>query len=178
MWTIRGLVDLYFLVFIHLGTRRCWISPCTVHPDSAWSCQQARNFLMHADDVELPPQYVLRDNDAKYTVAFDEVFKSIDAEVVKNTPQSPNLRAHVERIIQTHQVECLDRFVIVSERHLNVINREFQAWYNFDRPHSARDFLPPGCESPPEPRDTIRLNEVVCETRLGGVLKSYSRRAA
>jgi putative transposase len=27
MWTIRGCVDLYFLVFIHLGTRRCWISP-------------------------------------------------------------------------------------------------------------------------------------------------------
>jgi len=178
MWTFRGFVDVYFLVFLHLGTRRCWISPSTVHPDSAWACQQARNFLMHSEDIELPPEYVLRDNDAKYTVAFDEVFKSIDAEVVKNTPQSPNLRAHVERIIQTHQVECLDRFVIVSERHLNVINREFQAWYNFDRPHSARDFLPPGCESPPEPRDTIRLNEVVCETRLGGVLKSYSRRAA
>lgn len=68
---------------------------------------------MHSEDIELPPKYLLRDNDAKYTVAFDEVFKSTDAEVVKNTPQSPNLRAHVERIIQTHQVECLDRFVIV-----------------------------------------------------------------
>ena len=65
-----------------------------------------------------------------------------------------------------------------TERHLNVINREFQAWYNFDRPHSARDFLPPGCESPPAPRDKIRLNDVVCETRLGGVLKSYRCRAA
>ena len=35
-----------------------------------------------------------------------------------------------------------------------------------------------GRESPPEPRDAIRLNDVVCESRLGGVLKSYSRRAA
>ncbi len=133
---------------------------------------------MHAEDVELPPRYVLRDNDSKYTVAFDEVFKSIDAAIVKNTPQSPNLRAHVEWIIQTHQLECLDRFVIVSERHLNLINKEFQNWYNHLRPHSARDYLPPGCKSHPEPRSTIRINDVVCETRLGGVLKSYSRRSA
>ena len=41
MWTFRGFVDVYFLVFIHLGTRRCWISPSTVHPDSAWSGWQA-----------------------------------------------------------------------------------------------------------------------------------------
>lgn len=133
---------------------------------------------MHAENVELNPTYVMRDNDSKYTDQFDAVFDANDAEIKRNTRASPNLRAHVERIIQTPQVECLDRFVIVSERHLNVINREFQAWYNFDRPHSAQDFLPPGCESPPAPRDTIRLNDVVCEPRLGGVLKSYRYRAA
>ena len=38
--------------------------------------------------------------------------------------------------------------------------------------------MPPGCVSPPEPQDTIRLNDVVCETRLGDVLKSYAHRAA
>lgn len=178
MWTLRGFVDVYFLVFLHLGTRRCWISPSTVSPDSAWSCQQARNFLMHAEDVMLPPKYVLRDNDGKYTTQYDDVFESNGSEVVKTTPMSPNLRAHVERIIQTLKFECLDKFVIVSERHLNVINGHFQAWYNFERPHSSRDFLPPATESPPEPNETIRLNDVVCETRLGGVLKSYSRRAA
>jgi putative transposase len=26
-WTIKGMVDLYFLVFIHIGTRRIWVSP-------------------------------------------------------------------------------------------------------------------------------------------------------
>ncbi|MDB5384383.1 MAG: Integrase core domain protein [Planctomycetaceae bacterium] len=74
MWTIRGFVDLYFLVFIHLGTRRCWISPSTMSPESAWVCQQARNFLMHTEDVNLPHRFVMRDNDAKYSAAFDAVF--------------------------------------------------------------------------------------------------------
>lgn len=178
VWTIRGCVDLYFLVFIHLGTRRCWISPCTLHPESAWVCQQARNFLMHAEDVELVPTYVMRDNDAKYTAQFDEVFETNDAKIKRNTPASPNLRAHVERFIQTLQLERLDKFVVVNERHLNLINREFQGWYNYERPHSARDNLPPGCESPPAEWDPVKLNDVVCETRLGGALKTYWRRAA
>lgn len=56
---------------------------------------------MHAEDVQLSPKYVMRDNDAKYTVQFDKVFESGDAEIKRNTPASPNLRAHVERFIQT-----------------------------------------------------------------------------
>lgn len=178
VWTMRGFVDLYFLVFIHLGTRRCWISPSTEHPESAWCCQQARNFLMHTEDVEVEHRFVMRDNDAKYTKQFDDVLESSDTEVKKNTPESPNLRAHVERFIQTHQIECLDKFVVVSESHLNLINREFQAWYNYERPHSAREHLPPGCDSPPESNETVRLKDVTCHTRLGGVLKTYLMRAA
>lgn len=133
---------------------------------------------MRANDVQLAPKYVMRDNDAKYSVQFDEVFESADTEIMKNAIRSPNLRAHVERFIQTLQVECLDKFVVVNERHLNLINREFLYWYNHERPHSARDFLRPGCQSPAGPRDSIKLKDVVCESRLGGVLKSYSRRAA
>jgi hypothetical protein len=38
-----------------------------------------------------------------------------------------NLRAHVERFIQTLKVECLDKFVIVAERRLNYDTREWAA---------------------------------------------------
>lgn len=178
MWTLRGFVDLYFLVFLHLGTRRCWISPCTVSPDSVWVSQQAKNFLMDADDMELAPKFVMRDNDAKFIAQFDEVLKTSGAEVRRNTPRSPNLRAHVERFIQSLKVECLDRFVIVAERHLNYINREWRLHYNRERPHEGRGHLPPDCEKPPAPTASLRTRDVVCTTRLGGLLKSYSRRAA
>ncbi len=46
-WTIKGMVDLYFLVFIHVETRRIWVSPCTANPTGEWTTQQARNFDMH-----------------------------------------------------------------------------------------------------------------------------------
>ena len=178
MWTAKGLVDLYMLVFLHLGTRRVWITPCTPNPDSAWVSRQAKNFLMEADDMDLSPEYVMRDNDTKFTAQFDEVIKSSGAKVKRNTPRSPNLRAHVERFIQTMKFECLDKFVIVAERHLNYICREWRLYYNGERPHEARGHLPPGCESPPESQATIKLGDIVCNTRFGGLLKSYSRRAA
>ena len=71
MWTVKGLIDLYFIVFLHLGARRCWISPCTLSPDSAWVSQQAKNFRMEADDFNLAPKYVIRGNDVKFTAQFD-----------------------------------------------------------------------------------------------------------
>ena len=178
MWTVKGMVDLYFLVFLHLGTRRCWISPCTLSPDSAWVSQQARNFVMEAEDLNLAPQYVMRDNDTKFTAQFDAAIESSGAKIKRNTPVSPNLRAHVERFIQSLKQECLDKFVIVAERHLNHVNREWRLHYNRERPHEARGHLPPGMETPPVVSETIRLNDVVCSSRLGGLLNSYSRRAA
>jgi len=178
MWTAKGLVNLYMLVFLHLGSRRCWISPCTASPNSQWVTQQAKNFLMDAEDMDLAPKMVMRDNDTKFTAQFDAVFENSDATIKRNTPLSPNLRAHVERFIQTLQVECLDKFVIVAQRHLNHVCQQFEAWYNTERPHEACGHLPPAMEAEPEERTTIRRGDVVCNMRLGGALKSYSRRAA
>ncbi|MBX3444917.1 MAG: DDE-type integrase/transposase/recombinase [Planctomyces sp.] len=192
LWTPRGLVDLYLLVFLHLGTRRCWISPCTSQPDAAWVSQQARNFLADAQDLQLPPAILMRDNDGKYTAEFDQPFEQSGASIKRNTPASPNLRAHVERFIQTLQVECLDKFVVVSRRHLNHLGREFQTHYNRERPHTARGHLPPDWGSEPAaapglavatdlPRSVpppLRPGDVLCTTRLGGTLKHYQRRAA
>jgi len=178
MWTMKGLVDLYFIVFLHLGTRRCWISPCTAHPDSAWVSQQAKNFLMAAEDLDLAPTYVMRDNDTKFTAQFDAVIESSGATIKRTVPLSPNLRAHVERFIQSLKVECLDRFVIVGERHLNYVCREWQRHFNLERPHSARCHLPPAWDAPPECALTADDGEIVCTSRLGGALISYSRRAA
>jgi putative transposase len=178
MWTVKGLVDLYFIVFLQLGTRRCWASPCTLSPDSAWVSQQAKNILMEADDLNLMPKYVMRDNDTKFTAQFDAVIESSGAKIKRTVPLSPNLWAHVERFIQSLKFEVLDKFVIVAERHLNYVCPEWRLHYNRERPHEARGHLPPGFEKPPETTETIRTNDIVCTSRLGGLLNSYSRRAA
>ncbi len=71
------------------------------------------------------------------------------------------------------QFEVDSEFVVVSEKHLNHICREAQDWYNNERGHSARENLPPTWSEPPEEVQTIKLKDVACSTKLGGLLKHY-----
>jgi transposase InsO family protein len=133
---------------------------------------------MEAEDMALAPRIVMRDNGRKFTPQFDDVLESSGVSILRTTPRSPNLRAHVERFIQSLKGECLDKFVIVGERHLNHINRQWQQHYNQERPHSARDHLPPGYHAAPAPAASVVPGDVVSTSRLGGLLKHYHRRAA
>jgi transposase InsO family protein len=132
---------------------------------------------MHTEDVELMPTIIMRDNDSNYHTGFDDVLRSAGAKIKRSTPRSPNLRAHVERFIQTLKFEALDKFVIVARRHLNHITSEFQVHYNRERPHEARGNLPPDHDGRPQVATSCRA-DVIRPSRLGGALSSYSRRAA
>lgn len=179
-WTCRGLVELYLLVFLNVGSRKVWISAPTAHPNGAWVAQQGRNFGSEAAAMNLSATILIHDHDAKLTREFDGILRDNGIQVKKPAPRSPNLNAYVERFIQTLRVECLDHFVILGERHLRHLVKEFVAHYHAERPHQSLDNrpltgTPPSSETtllPPAP------NDVVCHERLGGLLKHYTRRAA
>ncbi|HEY8506127.1 MAG TPA: hypothetical protein VIL46_16190 [Gemmataceae bacterium] len=73
VWTLRGLVDVFVLFFIHIGTRRVFVSGMTAHPDRAWVAQQGRNAAMVFADEPVRPRYLLRDHDTKFVEEFDQV---------------------------------------------------------------------------------------------------------
>ena len=97
IWTPRGLVNLYVLVFLHIGTRRLWLSPANRRRYTAWVNQQAEGFLSHAQSANLPPTIMLRDNDVKNPTEFDTELKSAVLDVHKIPVHAPNLRAHSGR---------------------------------------------------------------------------------
>jgi putative transposase len=47
VWTKWGLAEFYILFFIHVGSRRVYVSGMTTHPDTAWVAQQAKDFSIH-----------------------------------------------------------------------------------------------------------------------------------
>jgi putative transposase len=107
---------LYVLFFIEVGTRRVHLAGVTAHPDGAWVAQQARNLLMRE---HRPLQFLIRDRDAKFTRAFDDVSRSEGAEVLITPVQAPNANAYAERWIRTVRAECLDWLLIVGRGHLS-----------------------------------------------------------
>jgi hypothetical protein len=76
------LRTLYVLFFIEVGSRRLHVSPSTRNPEGEFVAQQARNLSM---DGELEAvAFLIRDRDSKYTRAFDEVFISEGARVIRS----------------------------------------------------------------------------------------------
>ncbi|MFC4122739.1 integrase core domain-containing protein [Nonomuraea zeae] len=53
------------------------------------------------------------------------------------------MNAICERVIGTLRRELLDRILILNERHLTVVLREYLIHYNGHRPHQSRHQLPP-----------------------------------
>ena len=95
--THRGFFNYFVLVFIHLDTREIFVTNSTLHPDAAWVEQQARNFLLHADDLVDKPTHLIRDRDTKFTAKFDEIMKSESVKPLRLPIRSPNLNSRCGR---------------------------------------------------------------------------------
>ena len=83
-----------------------------------------------------------------------------------------------DRFVQTIKQECLDHFIVFGEAHLRHIVSEFVAHYHSERPHLAKDNLPPLIVKAPDAVDSLGPDSVACHERLGGLLKHYQRKAA
>jgi hypothetical protein len=97
--TARGLIDVFVVFFVHVGSRRVYLSGVMAHPDGARMKQQPRNAAMHFQERAVRPQSLLRDNDTKYAREFDAILESEGVEVKKLTraSQTPRRSLHGTR---------------------------------------------------------------------------------
>ena len=161
------------LFFIELSTRRVHLAGLTENPDGAWTAQQARNFAFSLPERERPLQFLIRDNDGKFTRAFDAVFRTEGIEIIRTPVRAPKANAIAERLLGTVRRECLDWLLITSRRHLHRVLRESIEHHNGHRPHRALGL------APPEPRRSVRSLEsppaaaIRREDQLGGLIHEY-----
>jgi putative transposase len=164
---------LYVLYFIEHESRRVHLAGVTEHPTAAWMVQQARNLLMDLEAGADAIRFLIRDRDAKFTDAFDEVFTSIGARIVRTPVRAPRANAIAERWVGSARRECTDRLLIVGRRHLEAVMAEYVDHYNTHRPHRSR------LQQPPEPRTRsapARGNvRVLRRDRLAGVIHEYTQ---
>jgi putative transposase len=82
-------------------------------------------------------RFLLRDHDGKFTRAFDEVFRTEGAAVVRTPIRAPRSNAYAERWVQTVRVECLVWTLVLSRRHLLRLLGVYVRHYNQQRPHRS-----------------------------------------
>jgi transposase len=162
----------YVLAVIEHGTRRIRILGATEHPIQSWVVQQARNLLMDLEDAGTRVKFVLHDRDASLTLAFDEVFQAAGVRVIRSAIQAPRMNSIMERWIGSCRRELLDRTLVWNQRHLMIVLREYEDFYNTHRPHRSLSQAAPLRPLPDAVTDLNQLR-VQRRDRAGGVIHEY-----
>lgn len=77
-----------------------------------------------------------------------------------------------ERVIGALRRECLDQVIVINERHLRGVLREYVAYYNAFRPHRSLALEPP---AGPHPIPSAPADRIVADPVLGGLHHIYRR---
>lgn len=169
-----SLRRIYVLFFIEISSRRVHLAGMTENPDGAWVAQQARNLTWDLQGRERPVRFLLRDDDTKFTRAFDEVFRAEGIEVIRTPVEAPKANAIAERFVGTARRECLDWLLIANRRHLERVLRAFVDHYNGHRPHRGLDLAAPArANVVPLPSGVSNIEGVSRRARLGGLIHEY-----
>ena len=129
--------------------------------------------LTHRGAPGIHTRFLLRDRDTKYSRRFDQFFKDVGTQIVKAPIQAPDANAFAETWVGSLKRECLNHFIYFGEGHLDHILQEYADYYNRCRPHQGK-----GNVLLRRSRQRSAGGEVVCESRLGGLLRHYRRSAA
>ena len=167
------LKTLYALFFIELGSRRVHLAGCTASPTSAWVVQQARQMSWTLQAEALTMRFLLHDRDSKFSAAFDHVFEAEDVTIIRTPFRAPTANAFAERWIRSVREECLDHVLILGERHLQRVLKEYGRYFNQARPHQGI-----GQEIPAGDNRCFGTGPVRCRDVLGGIIHDYYRAAA
>ena len=162
---------LYVFFFIAHDRRTVMHVNITQHPTAPWVWRQ----LINSTPWNSAPRFLIHDRDRSYGGDFVANAKRIGIRTVLTPIATPQANGIAERLVGTLRRECLDHFIIVNERHLRHVLREFVRHYNRARPHQALELeVPERVTGPP----SAASGPIVSRPVLGGLTHEYQRKAA
>ena len=171
-FTVPTVICRVLFVLIILGHERRRIVHINVteHPTAQWTAQQ----IVEAFPWDTAPRYLLRDRDAIYGRVFRDRVQHLDIEEVKIAPQSPWQNPYCERVIGTIRRDVLDHVIVLNDRHLMRLLRDYVSYYHRFRTHLSleMDCPCPRAIQPPE------MGPVRGVPEMGGLHHHYERIAA
>ena len=160
---------LYVFFALSLERRRILHVNVTARPDASWASQQIVEATGLGEDIVR----LIRDRDGIYGPTFDSRVDRLGVHQIRTAPRSPWQNGSAERWIGTIRRELLDHVLVLGERHLLRMLREYVSYYNEDRPHMSLDG-----DAPVTRRvEPVTGGTVVALPRVGGLHHRYSRAA-
>jgi len=170
--TTIGFRILYVFIVLEHGRRRVAHLATTYTPSMSWVVQQLRE----ATPYGRQPRYLFRDNDGIYGHGVKAFLRRSGIEEVRTAYRSPWQNPFAERFVGTLRRELLDHVIVLNQRHIERMLREFIDYYHTDRPHQGiagetaiRQEKSPSISGP---------SKIVSIPVLGGLHHRYVRVAA
>jgi transposase InsO family protein len=166
------LKTLYVFLFISHDRRQLVHLNVTPHPRAEWVWRQ----LIEATPWGQQPKFLIRDRDCCYGGSFNPRAARLGIEAILTPIRAPKANAVAERVIGTLRRECLDHIIIINERHLRAVLREYVTHYNDGRPHRTLGLETP--TGPPPRAGPLPAGRIVARPVLGGLHHEYEWLAA
>ena len=164
-----GTIFIFFIV--DLSSRRVVYFNVTRAPTDSWTAQQLRQSTPYDER----PRFLIRDNDSKYGSAFNRVADITLIDVLRTPIRAPKANAICERFMGSVRRECLDHVLIISERQLYRLVKDYVEYFNHSRPHQGIG------SQIPQPRLAdnrgAQEGQVLTLPVLGGLHHDYRRAA-
>lgn len=153
------IVDVNTKRVVHVGVTR--------HPTEQWTAQQLR----HATPFGEAPRFIIRDRDGKFGSTFDRVANGTGMRVLQTAVRAPLMNSVCERFLGSVRRECLDHVLILGQRHLLHVLREYAVdYFNCARPHQG---IAQQVPIPSERTSYSAGANVVAISVLGGLHNDY-----
>jgi transposase InsO family protein len=111
--------------------------------------------------------FLIHDRDIKSGAAFNAVFWSTGAHIIRTPFRAPNANAYAEHRIRTVRHECLNKLFILNQAHLRCVLKEYVI-YNSARPPQGLG------QRVPIPKPALARTGVICRRGvLGGIIHDY-----
>ena len=163
---------LFAFFLIELKSRKVIHMKVTRSPTDPWVAQQLREATPYGHT----PTYLIRDNDRKFGQNFARVATASGIKVLRTPYRTPRANAICERFLGSVKRECLDHFLILHEKQLHHLLKDYILYFNQARPHQGIQ------QQLPEPaQEALALrnqdDKVVSVAILGGLHHDYRRAA-
>ena len=132
------------------------------------------DFAMYTFPYDTAPEYLLRDRDSIYGLAFVQRVEGMGIKQKLISPRSPWQSPYVERLIGSIRRECSDQVIVFNERQLRQILESYFKYYHEVRPHRSLAH-----DSPiRRPLQCPERGKVIEMPLVGGLHHHYLRQAA
>lgn len=117
---------------------------------------------------ELSHKYLIFDRDAKFGSEIMAAVKTLGITPTRTSYRSPWQNGVAERWVQSCRRDLLDHVIVLNERHLKRLLREYVLYHHEDRTHLGLNKETPGGRI----RSAYR-GRVIAQAKLGGLHHRY-----